>query len=338
MLLDSISEYCSNFVLITTKRPFNIFGPCLLFTFRLMASNAKTRRGVEAVDRISNLPTNLIDLILEYLPTRDAARTSILSEPWRNIWAMHPRLYLDENFFAQLLASQKFSRLDDEQTKFIEVSETISNILLAHNGPILDFLLYIPEDLPFHQSKVMGLWIKNVSNKGVKELKLLNVSLYACTVPSHLFSCSQLTHLTLSNCILNPPLGFEGFCNLIRVQLLLVNINADMSFGTQLKELVMELCTGIEHLGSQFKCGNNLLMLNIDESEGIDWQWFECTQKLQDLRLRMNGMPSSSEEVITLDKLVGNLPRITSLFLDGLFLKVIFNILQVTEIFNTYYK
>lgn len=275
-----------------------------------MASDARTTRGVEAVDRISNLPTNLIDLIVEYLPTHDAARTSILSKPWRNIWGMHPRLHLDANFFSQLV-SQKFSRLD-EITKNIEVSRTISNIFIAHShrGPILDFLLCIPKDMHFHLSINMKSWIKNISNNGVKELKLLNESLYAFTVPSHFFSCSQLTHLRLKNCSLNPPPGFGGFCNLISVELVHVQIIADMSFGTKLKDLYMDMCAGIEHLECQFKCENNLTFLSIIDSEEINRQWFE--------------VPHSGREMITLEKLVVNMPRITSLYLDGFFLKVIF--------------
>ncbi|XP_074326713.1 F-box/FBD/LRR-repeat protein At1g13570-like [Apium graveolens] len=287
-----------------------------------MANDARNGRGLQAVDRISNLPENIIHLFLQRLSTHDAVRTTVLSKTWRNIWGMHPKLYLDQNFISQLV-SQKFFHLD-EQTKINKVSRTISNILLAHNGPILNFVLFIPRDLPFHQSTDMVLWIKNISNNGVRELKLRNESLHACTVPSHLFSCSQLTRLTLVSCILNPPLGFGGFCNLVMVELEHVLINADMLFGTRLEELNMYFCIGIEHLGSQFRCENNLIKLSIGNCEEIDWKWFEYTQKLLTLSLWMHfEMPSSGKEVISLDKLVCNMPRIRSLYLDGFYLKIL---------------
>ncbi|XP_074360949.1 F-box/FBD/LRR-repeat protein At1g13570-like [Apium graveolens] len=290
-----------------------------------MASDAKKTRqfenGSAAFDRISSLPTSLMELILERLPTHDTARTSVFSKTWRNVWGMHPRLHLDEHFISQLV-SQKFSELD-EQSKILEVSRIITDIFSAHRGPVLDFLLCIPRDLPIHQSQDMVTWIKNIANSGVRKVELLNESQDACIVPSHFFSCSQLTHLTLMNCILNPPLGFEGFRNLISVELVYVTINADMSFGTQLKELEMEICTGIEHLGRQFKRENNLTFLSIIDSEDIDWQWFECTQKMEVLRLGMDEVPSSGTEMITLDKLLCNMPRLSSLFLDGFFLKIL---------------
>ncbi|XP_074326708.1 F-box/FBD/LRR-repeat protein At1g13570-like [Apium graveolens] len=289
-----------------------------------MASDSKTRQFENrraAFDRISSLPTSLMDLILERLPTHDAARTSVFSKTWRNVWGMHPRLHLDEHFIWQLV-SQKFSELD-KQSKILEVSRIITDIFSAHRGPVLDFLLCIPRDLPIHQSQDMVTWIKNIANSGVRKLELLNESQDACIVPSHFFSCSQLTHLTLMNCILNPPLVFEGFRNLISVELVYVTINADMSFGTQLNELEMEICTGIEHLGRQFKRENNLTFLSIIDSEDIDWQWFECTQKMEVLRLGMDEVPSSGTEMITLNKLLCNMPRLSFLFLDGFFLKIL---------------
>lgn len=89
--------------------------------------------GSGAVDRISNLPRNLIDLILKCLPLHDAARTTVLSKTktWRNIWGMHPHLVFDDIFFSQLV-SKKVGTAQQ-----YEVSTTISNILLLHTGPVI---------------------------------------------------------------------------------------------------------------------------------------------------------------------------------------------------------
>ncbi|XP_074326712.1 F-box/FBD/LRR-repeat protein At1g13570-like [Apium graveolens] len=134
-----------------------------------MASDAKTEGLAceETVDRISNLPALLLDLILEHLPLHDAARTSILSKSWEN----------------------------------------------------------------------MTLWIKCISNNGIRKLKIKNKAPSACKIPSYLFSCLGLTHMKLTNCILKPPLSFRGFCNLVRVELVDVIITTDLSFGTQLGDL-----------------------------------------------------------------------------------------------------
>lgn len=102
-----------------------------------------------AVDRLSNLPLNVIDLILEHLPVHDVARMSILSKKWRDVWVMHPHLVLDDLFFKQLLSNKGSEK--DKHAQVSEISRTISNILLVHTGPISKFHLSIPQDLPLYR-------------------------------------------------------------------------------------------------------------------------------------------------------------------------------------------
>lgn len=121
-------------------------------------------------------------------------------------------------------------------------------------------------------------------------------------MPSHLFSCSDLTHLSLRNCILNAPFDFEGFHSLISVVLYGVEINADITFGSQLETLDLRHCTGTKHLDSR---------------------WFECTKKLQTLCLVMSRSATSGNmKVINLDMLLCNMPSIHFICFDGIFLKV----------------
>lgn len=128
--------------------------------------------------------------------------------------------------------------------------------------------------------------------------------------------------MTLTNCILNPPPRFGGFCNLISVKLTNVVFTAEMSFGTKLEQLILERCTGIKHLGSLFIPDNNLGELMITDSRELDWELFECTNKLKLTSLMLTGVENSKKKVINLEKLVGNMPRINSLLLDGHFCKV----------------
>ena len=289
-----------------------------------MASKTKTRRlncGTAAVDRLSNLPRSLIELILERLPVHDVARMSILSKTWRDVWVMHPHLVLDELFFKQLV-SKKVSK-KDKLAQVSQVSRTISNILLVHTGPILKFHLFIPRDLPLHQCVDVDFWIKNISNV-VRKLELFIEPFTVYKIPLYLFSCSELTHLHLTKCILNPPHKFGGFCNLISVKLQDSAITADMSFGTQLKKLELICCAGIKNLECQFNNNNNLTNLVIVYSEEIDLRWFECIQKVEILILK--GVLNSTNELIRFNKLVANMPRIKGLLLDNLFLKVMYKI------------
>ncbi|KAK1374530.1 F-box domain-containing protein [Heracleum sosnowskyi] len=283
-----------------------------------MASDDKTWRldYGDAVDRISNLPANLMGLILKSLPLQDAARTSVLSKKWRGIWRMLPCLVFDDKFFGKLLSKRILKK--DKESQLSGVSRTISGILLAHSGPILKFHLCIPLDLPLHKYPDTIFWIRNISHNGVRKLKLYNKAISPYEIPSYFFSCSELTHLRLKNCILNPPLKFGGFCNLISVRLVDVIITTAMSFGTQLGELYLNRCTGIEHLGCQFEYNNNLTVLSIMECGEVELQWFDCTQKVENLRLVFNGV---AKKIMGLDKLVNKMPKIHTLYLNGFLLK-----------------
>lgn len=281
-----------------------------------MASDAKTSRldCGDAIDRLNNLlpGDHFIDRILVYLPIQDVARTSILSKTWRNIWRMHPFLVFNDDFFARFF-SRKFDKL---------ASGTITDILLLHRGPILKFHLSIPPDSPRHQCLRTDVWIQYLSNNGIRELEIFNKTLIPYRMPSYLFSCLGLCFLTLSKCILNPPPRFGGFCNLTSVKLTDVLITAEMSFGTKLEQLILERCTGIEHLGSLFMPDNNLGVLMITDSRELDWELFECTEKLKLTSLMLTGVANSKKKVINLEKLISNMPRINSLLFDGHFCKV----------------
>lgn len=273
-----------------------------------------------AVDRISNMPSNIKDLILERLPIHDAAKMGVLSTTWRDLWVMNPHLVFDTPFF---------SRLHDEMKRPqpSKSSRIISNILLAHIGPILNFTFHIPWCSHLHDCSDKDIWIKNISNNRVRNLTLKGSPCEPYKIPSYLFSCLDLTHLNLHHCILNPPRKFRGFGNLVNVELHYVEITADMSFGTQLEKFALHKCIGMEHLGCQFKNSNNLTLLKIETDSmksdvDIDLGWFECMQKVTNLSLIRDQMENFRIEINNVDKLFGNMPRINRLLLDGFSLEV----------------
>ena len=106
---------------------------------------------------------------------------------------MHSHLVFDDLFFNRL--SQRFP-FRIRETKLYEFSITGSSILLSCGGLILKFILCNPNDLPLHLYSDIDIWIKNISNCGVREVKLHNRTTSAYKIPSYLFSCSKLTHLT----------------------------------------------------------------------------------------------------------------------------------------------
>lgn len=296
-----------------------------------MDNDTKRRQldtGSRAVDKISNLSVNLKYLILERLPLHDAARTAVLSKSWRNVWETHPVLVFDDVFFSRMVSGI------DEQAQVSNVSRTISNILLLHDGSVSRFHLSVPLEFPLHKCLDADLWIKRISKSGIRILKLINITPVPYTMPSYLFSCLELTNLTLDNCILNPPQRFGGFRNLIKVKLSHVRITADMSFGSRLERMFLNLCTGIKHLGCQFNYQNNLIRdLVIFSRERIDWRWFGTTKKVHFLGLLLAGSSNSRKDISDLAKLLGNMPNIEDLLLDNFFLRVSKNHTNFTNLF-----
>ncbi|KAM7461915.1 hypothetical protein LguiA_030036 [Lonicera macranthoides] len=188
-------------------------------------------------DRISNLPRNLIDGILERMSTRNAARPSILSKKWRYIWSTHPQLVLDYDFF--LGPDEKNVRWT--ASEYVKV---INKILIVHNGTIEEFNLHIP----FAQSPEMDLWILILSRNGIKDLTLHNTHSQPYKLPCYLFSCTELTSLDLYNFTIPvPPLDFRGFRNLNELFLVKISLSPKIrSHSRSCMELFVALCKEVE--------------------------------------------------------------------------------------------
>lgn len=147
-------------------------------------------------DRISELPRSLQETILGFLPTQDAVRTSILSKKWRYCWTMIPRLIFDHRLVSRLL--WKSIEHDDPELRAHKFVTVINKVLLLHNGPILEFFLYFPEDFCDNQiiHEYIDQWIPLFSRKGIKQLTLHESSDLE-DYTAHDLSSLHLTHLTL---------------------------------------------------------------------------------------------------------------------------------------------
>ncbi|KAK1358288.1 F-box domain-containing protein [Heracleum sosnowskyi] len=271
----------------------------------------EARRGDSATqgieDRISNLPRHLIDNILDCMLIRDAARTSILSKTWKNIWETHPNILLVEQFINPLISSMKDKKAAESQ--YLGV---VNSILLAHVGPILKFSLCIPAFLHLHDTPYPCLWIKQLPDKGVKILELHNsASNPVKDMPSYFFSCSELTKLALFNWKLNPPLKFRGFSNLIAISLQFVVFTTDVSFGTQVKHFQLCDCAGIKYLDSQLtNHGKSITFLNIARRVSMENHYALDYNPYTDRKKSFN-----------LRRYLGNMRSIETLIVDAISLK-----------------
>ncbi|WOL11181.1 F-box/FBD/LRR-repeat protein [Canna indica] len=168
------------------------------------------------IDRISNLPKNVIEGILMCLPTTDAVQTSILSRDWRYSWSSIPQLTFSRN---------DFPMLDDTEIEWEynhRLVKIIDQVLLLHCGPIHKFEL----SLDMESCSDVDRWILFLSRNGIREIIIEFWMGEQYQLPSCLFSCEGITHLQLQWCIFIPP-PFTRFPNLRFMYLSGIDISED---------------------------------------------------------------------------------------------------------------
>lgn len=195
-------------------------------------------------DGITDLPSNVIDVILGNLKIRDQVRTSILSTKWRYMWTSAPHLCFDDDFY------QRFLVLDDPDAA---VSKTITDVVMLHNGPINKFSIRIYEDFDFEITvEDINLWIPFMS-RDVKHLELVTHCIFKDYTSHILFSCKELTYFKFSSFTLSIPPNFCGFKKLLELHLVFVEFESStleslISGCPFLEKLIIELCDGFEYL------------------------------------------------------------------------------------------
>ncbi|CAK8543159.1 unnamed protein product [Lathyrus sativus] len=195
-------------------------------------------------DRISELPSNVIDGILGNLKVRDQVRTSILSTKWRYMWTSAPHLCFDDDFY------QRFLHLNDP---YPVMYKTISDVLMFHNGPIHNFSVCIYDDFDFEiNADNINLWIPFMS-RDIKHLELVTHCTFKDQMPDILFSCKELTYFKFSSFNLSIPPNFCGFKKLLELHLVMVTLESGaleslMAGCPFLEKLSIEQCTGCDYL------------------------------------------------------------------------------------------
>ncbi|KAI3912742.1 hypothetical protein MKW92_035153 [Papaver armeniacum] len=87
----------------------------------------KTRKIVrrDGIDRISNLPDDVLVRILSLVPTIEAVTTSFLAKRWKSLWILLPELDLDYARFSTRLTGVSW---DDQKRRFIDFVEHVLSL------------------------------------------------------------------------------------------------------------------------------------------------------------------------------------------------------------------
>ena len=265
------------------------------------------------LDKISNLPGPIIDQILSHLSIREAVRTSLLSRKWRYKWATLPHIVF--NYQCYSLSSP------DETVDKNKLVNIVDHVLLLHNGPIYSFKL---SHRDLQGISDIDRWILHLTRRSIKEFVLEIWKGQRYKMPSCLFSCQNLTHLELFNCLLKPPLTFKGFRSLKSLDLQHVTLAQDVfenliSSCPLLERLTLMNFDGFTHLNID---AQNLQFFDIGGVfNNIS---FENTFHLAVVSIGLYEKRQSHANFSNLLKFFAHLSHIQRLEVQSYFLKVIF--------------
>ncbi|EYU22413.1 hypothetical protein MIMGU_mgv1a020807mg, partial [Erythranthe guttata] len=136
-------------------------------------------------DRISYLPGDVLRVILYFLPQKEAARTSVLSTAWRNLWIRRKNLEFFESKFKR--SKEEFRHvIDDSLRRYHDSAMYLEEFTLS---TALD-----DETLQHLQT----FWIPRIEQLGGKKISLIFESQDAdMNIPYVLFEIVQLYSLRL---------------------------------------------------------------------------------------------------------------------------------------------
>ncbi|XP_071718655.1 F-box/FBD/LRR-repeat protein At1g13570-like [Rutidosis leptorrhynchoides] len=240
------------------------------------------------VDRISCLPENLIDLILEKLPVQDAVRTHALSKKWGYKWITLSSVVLDKHF------SEKFAKNGAlHHNGLIRITNQIFNFL---KGPLLKLHLHIP-NMVLDSFQEVDQWILSLSR-------------------------DELRMLELENCIIKPPIDFQGFLYLEKLLLGNIEFGANLH-GTiinlpQLKMLKLVACTNVDNFKIKSTKLFRLLVLNCPDATLLPLLHSKCLIVVAIVFKN----PIQGVERVNLASLLSNMPCLGYLLVDGYFLQL----------------
>lgn len=226
----------------------------------------KVEQEVELVDAISELPASVIHHILSFLRSaKEAARTSILSKKWIDIWKSYSVLTFDERFF---LKTEAHLSSDKRRQMFIDSIDNSLRSHLTQNLGIYKLVLRItPKLVPY-----LRWWVDMAGENGLVELDIhVEITRQRYIVPPFMHSIKTLTGLRLHglNCSSFKASEFNNLQKLYlrRLQVDQQIIQKLVSTSPLLMDLRIIECRGLKRL--QISGFQKLVRVDLYQCHGL---------------------------------------------------------------------
>ncbi|KAL7115645.1 hypothetical protein ACP275_04G195000 [Erythranthe tilingii] len=245
-------------------------------------------------DRISQLPPDdiLVD-ILSRLSLKEAARTSVLSSRWINLWKHTPSLDFDDKSVLRKVYNQD-EVLKIERRKYVK---WVNSVLRSHKSTVLkEFRIHFP--LNTSGRKKITRWLEFALSRQVQKLEL-DIQNYHDPCKEYLFPDGFLIP---SSCRDNNPCMLVDFKSLRSLSLKSVGVSdGDINFFLDncplLEQLIVHESEKVLHLEI---CGSSLKLKHLE---------IVLCSKLESLKVSVPGL--TSLRVTSLDGLlIENVPML----------------------------
>ncbi|XP_017695900.1 F-box/FBD/LRR-repeat protein At1g13570-like [Phoenix dactylifera] len=181
-------------------------------------------------DRISQLPEEILLLILSHLSMESAAATTILSKRWRHLFYFLPCLKI-ASFYDRGRSSP-----DSVAREFA----TIFDVLRSRRCPLkcCELSISFREQFDGDMHRIMHLLCED----GLEDLSIANYGKDPYRISSHMFSCRTINSLYLYKCSLSAPSDFTGLRSLRTLEL------DDVVMTDEQFEMMVSGCWALENL------------------------------------------------------------------------------------------